>query len=254
MGMENSNEIPQLEESVGRKSSKPMMEKRRRARINQSLNELKILILEAMKKDTSCYSKLEKADILEMTVKYLRAMKTTQQLTGIVPSDPSSVAQYRAGFNECALEVTRYFMANDNVDLQMKTRILSHLASVCRPCEQQQVPHNPRVPVQHPILPPAVSHSGSAHQTSSTVSKATELQNVFVGPTQFQIVPGQLANGRLAAVLVPSPASGPGVSSMPQLLPMFSKPPTDFQSLPGYHLTTSHGGRGQGVDNVWRPW
>ena len=30
-----------------------MMEKRRRARINQSLNELKTLILEAMKKDVS---------------------------------------------------------------------------------------------------------------------------------------------------------------------------------------------------------
>ena len=40
-------------------SSKPLMEKRRRARINQSLNELKNLILEAMKKDVSknvmCY-------------------------------------------------------------------------------------------------------------------------------------------------------------------------------------------------------
>ena len=34
-------------------SSKPLMEKRRRARINQSLNELKNLILEAMKKDVS---------------------------------------------------------------------------------------------------------------------------------------------------------------------------------------------------------
>lgn len=32
-------------------ASKPIMEKRRRARINESLNELKSLILEAMKKD-----------------------------------------------------------------------------------------------------------------------------------------------------------------------------------------------------------
>ena len=45
-----------------------MMEKRRRARINQSLNELKTLILEAMKKDVSdidktpnfCINKVEK--------------------------------------------------------------------------------------------------------------------------------------------------------------------------------------------------
>lgn len=32
---------------------KPIMEKRRRARINQCLNEIKTLILEAMKKDVS---------------------------------------------------------------------------------------------------------------------------------------------------------------------------------------------------------
>jgi hypothetical protein len=35
-------------------SNKPIMEKRRRARINNSLNELKTLILDAMKKDVSC--------------------------------------------------------------------------------------------------------------------------------------------------------------------------------------------------------
>lgn len=34
-------------------SNKPIMEKRRRARINNSLNELKTLILDAMKKDVS---------------------------------------------------------------------------------------------------------------------------------------------------------------------------------------------------------
>lgn len=34
-------------------ASKPIMEKKRRARINESLNELKTLILEAMRKDVS---------------------------------------------------------------------------------------------------------------------------------------------------------------------------------------------------------
>lgn len=34
-------------------SNKPIMEKRRRARINNCLNELKTLILDAMKKDVS---------------------------------------------------------------------------------------------------------------------------------------------------------------------------------------------------------
>lgn len=34
-------------------SNKPIMEKRRRARINNSLNDLKTLVLESMKKDVS---------------------------------------------------------------------------------------------------------------------------------------------------------------------------------------------------------
>lgn len=85
------------------------MEKRRRARINESLGQLKTLILDALKKDVSfpiraphvcqpehervrltrCvslpqssrHSKLEKADILEMTVKHLRNLQRAQ-MTG----------------------------------------------------------------------------------------------------------------------------------------------------------------------------
>ncbi|XP_011836748.1 PREDICTED: transcription factor HES-1 [Mandrillus leucophaeus] len=67
--------------SEHRKSSKPIMEKRRRARINESLSQLKTLILDALKKDSSRHSKLEKADILEMTVKHLRNLQRAQ-MTG----------------------------------------------------------------------------------------------------------------------------------------------------------------------------
>uniref|UniRef100_A0A7N9AYW5 Hes family bHLH transcription factor 2 n=1 Tax=Mastacembelus armatus TaxID=205130 RepID=A0A7N9AYW5_9TELE len=54
-----------------RKTMKPLMEKRRRARINDSLNRLKTLILPLTGRDKTRYSKLEKADILEMTVRFL---------------------------------------------------------------------------------------------------------------------------------------------------------------------------------------
>merc|ERR1712012_873303 len=56
---------PDLGKTMKRNLKKPMMEKRRRDRINTSLTQLKNLVLEAMNKDTSQYSKLEKADILE---------------------------------------------------------------------------------------------------------------------------------------------------------------------------------------------
>ncbi|KAG8142431.1 hypothetical protein E2320_006344, partial [Naja naja] len=65
------------EASELRKNLKPLMEKRRRARINCSLGQLKTLILPLVGKDNSCYSKLEKADILEMTVQFLKELPTS---------------------------------------------------------------------------------------------------------------------------------------------------------------------------------
>lgn len=56
---------------------KPLLEKRRRARINDSLTHLKGLILPLVGKGNARYSKLEKADILEMTVRFLRDLPST---------------------------------------------------------------------------------------------------------------------------------------------------------------------------------
>lgn len=47
---------PNKSASEHRRATKPIMEKRRRARINNSLNELKNLILEALNKDVSVSS------------------------------------------------------------------------------------------------------------------------------------------------------------------------------------------------------
>lgn len=102
------------------------MEKRRRARINQCLDELKSLILEAMQKDPARHAKLEKADILEMTVKHLQDMQRTQ-MRSAVASDPSVLTKFHSGFKECATEVTRYVSAIDGVDEGVKRRLLGHL-------------------------------------------------------------------------------------------------------------------------------
>lgn len=59
-------------------ASKPIMEKRRRARINESLNELKTLILEAMKKDVSIIQRLWKnflSFIWEFLVLFANSLK-----------------------------------------------------------------------------------------------------------------------------------------------------------------------------------
>lgn len=65
-------EISRPASSEPRRANKPLMEKRRRARINQSLAMLKALILDSAKSDNTKHSKLEKADILELTVRHFQ--------------------------------------------------------------------------------------------------------------------------------------------------------------------------------------
>ncbi|KAF2365877.1 Myc-type basic helix-loop-helix (bHLH) domain [Trinorchestia longiramus] len=109
-----------------KKSSKPVMEKRRRARINNCLDELKSIIVDALNKDPSRHSKLEKADILEMTVKHLQQVQR-QQLGSAVSRDPSVLHRFRGGFAECVQEVGRYVSRIDSVDNGVKQRLVKHL-------------------------------------------------------------------------------------------------------------------------------
>ena len=85
--------------SEPRRANKPLMEKRRRARINQSLAALKTLILDSAKADNTKHSQLEKADILELTVRHFQRHRSL---------DVKGVNQYKAGYSDCVREVQRY--------------------------------------------------------------------------------------------------------------------------------------------------
>ncbi|XP_057573389.1 transcription factor HES-3 [Hippopotamus amphibius kiboko] len=78
-----------------RKISKPLMEKKRRARINVSLEQLKSL-LEKHYSHQIRKRKLEKADILELSVKYMKSLQNSVQGLWPVPSG----AEY-PGFRGC---------------------------------------------------------------------------------------------------------------------------------------------------------
>ncbi|XP_071452033.1 protein hairy-like isoform X2 [Hetaerina americana] len=124
----------------GRRANKPLMEKRRRARINQSLAVLKTLILDSARLENTKHSKLEKADILELTVRHLQRQRSLGPIAPVSsdapPSSPPTgapapeqhespvaaaqlLARYRAGFSECAREVARFL---DSFCVQRPTR------------------------------------------------------------------------------------------------------------------------------------
>lgn len=158
--------------SESRKSSKPIMEKRRRARINASLAELKTLLLDVIKKEGARHSKMEKADILEMAVKHLRQIQR-QHYTGN-GADPTLSDKYRLGFNECAQEVSRYLGASDDDDAELRARLLNHLANCISSADSPS-------PNSTPSTSPAPQHtSGAASPSSGGSVTVTPLTPIHV--------------------------------------------------------------------------
>ncbi|BES92256.1 ORANGE [Nesidiocoris tenuis] len=112
---------------LSRKKRRGIIEKRRRDRINTSLLELRRLVPSAFEKQGS--AKLEKAEILQMTVDHL---KTLNAKGGDgMPYDASKIAMdyHSIGFRECAAEVARYLVTVEGLDLQdpLRLRLMSHL-------------------------------------------------------------------------------------------------------------------------------
>merc|ERR1712083_603906 len=124
-----------------RKIVKPLIERKRRARINNCLDELKDLMMFALQSEGESISKLEKADVLELTVKHLRKLKR-QQMLSVTPE----LDRYRAGYTTCATEVSRC-LASTGVDISVGSRLMSHLGNTLNTLEaKRQEPLRVRVP------------------------------------------------------------------------------------------------------------
>ncbi|KAM4015378.1 transcription factor HES-3 [Anomaloglossus baeobatrachus] len=95
------------EPSSFRKVSKPLMEKKRRARINVSLEQLKTL-LERNYSQNIRKRKLEKADILELTVKYMKTLQNSVQGAQVFRS-----SEYQAGFRNCLNSVSQFLLKSE---------------------------------------------------------------------------------------------------------------------------------------------
>uniref|UniRef100_A0A3P9PM63 Hairy-related 9 n=1 Tax=Poecilia reticulata TaxID=8081 RepID=A0A3P9PM63_POERE len=211
--------------SEHRKSSKPIMEKRRRARINESLSQLKTLILDALKKDSSRHSKLEKADILEMTVKHLRNLQR-MQMSAALSADATVMSKYRAGFNECMNEVTRFLSTSEGVNAEVRSRLLGHLSS----CMGQMMS------VTYPQQAPSHSKLSPAEAVSP---------KVFGG---FQLVPA--TDGQFAFLIPNPPVHGSSA-------PTAASPVHGMTSFSGVSQVVSPVGVNAGAESseaVWRPW
>ncbi|XP_012282350.1 enhancer of split mgamma protein-like [Orussus abietinus] len=111
-----------------RKITKPLLERKRRARINRCLEELKDLMVDALETEGENISKLEKADVLELTVRHLQRLQASRP-SGLSaqasPGDESAESRWQSGFGHCAAEACRFLSALPG---EAAGRLARHLA------------------------------------------------------------------------------------------------------------------------------
>ncbi|CAH0725596.1 unnamed protein product, partial [Brenthis ino] len=160
----SSDPAPLSKTAKYKKITKPLLERKRRARINRCLDELKDLMVGALEIDDDNLSKLEKADILELTVNHLTKLHR--------PKDPVLEAKkFQAGFGQCAAEACRFIMSVPDLDSKVSQNLIGHLSRMItvQPLTIQ-VPDRPTF--SPPISPSSVAsdrhHYYSDHERSSS--------------------------------------------------------------------------------------
>ncbi|XP_045111768.1 transcription factor HES-4-like [Portunus trituberculatus] len=233
-----------------RRTNKPIMEKKRRQRINDCLNQLKNLVLEGLKKDPSRYSKLEKADILEMTVRHVQALHRHE---AAAPRQPpvDAAAKFRAGFGQCAAEVGKFLESDTTLSNVQRSRILLHLTEVMTGLRNKS-----SLDTVAPLTP-----------EPQRVPQAAPYDSLMVGGVP--LVPARLLNGQMTFVLpndittsFPShggelhraPPSPPPSAASPSLSLVSSSPPPSPSRSPSPQPLDLAPVRHPEDDNCWRPW
>ncbi|KAL6490610.1 hypothetical protein MHYP_G00009550 [Metynnis hypsauchen] len=223
-----------------RKLRKPLIEKRRRERINSSLEQLKGIMVDAYNLDQS---KLEKADVLEITVQHMEGL---QRGHGPAGSQGPSLAfesrqRYSSGYIQCMHEVHNLLLNCPGMDKTLGARLLNHLlkslpqisgengASIGSAGSSSTVPTSP---TQSPLsLPSFQPHPLHLHTPPSPVTPPS--------PSSPHCSPRVLL-----------PREGGGVRPREQSSPPRSPSPTS-QPLAQAALPPFFPG---GDPSMWRPW
>ena len=122
----NMDETPMSRTHQYRKVMKPLLERKRRARINKCLDDLKDLMVEALQAEGESITKLEKADVLELTVSHLQKLKRQQMLQ----ANPSlDMDRYSAGYCAAASETGRFLSSFPGVNIPFGQNLMAHLGN-----------------------------------------------------------------------------------------------------------------------------
>lgn len=171
------------------------------------------------------HSKLEKADILELTVKHLETLQR-QQVAMAAAADPSVVNKFRAGYTECASEVGKF----PGLDTSVRRRLMAHLATCLGPVDASNASGQTTTANQQPVQPAPPTTQLQVHilpQLDATPRIQVQQSNGFVftnaNGNAFHLLPTRLPNGDIALVL-PAGAKATPIASSPSSSPAPSSP------------------------------
>ncbi|NXI16918.1 HES6 protein, partial [Irena cyanogastra] len=182
-----------------RKLRKPLIERKRRERINNCLDQLKETVVGAFHLDQS---KLEKADILEMTVKHLQNIQSSKMMAD---SKVGLEAQqrYSTGYIQCMHEVHNLLLTCEWMDKSLGARLLNHLLKslpragedTCRAVLRSVSPSQQPLPTQKSPLSP----KGSTRGTNPAQERLYPAENKQASKNSFQLPSLSLFNQADAA-------------------------------------------------------
>lgn len=219
-----------------RKVMKPMLERKRRARINKCLDELKDLMVSALASDGENVTKLEKADVLELTVRHLRRLKQNRLLGVLSPRVMHD--RYMSGFAHCAAQVGSYLATCPRTDGDLSARLMAHMSQYMQSLDSMAAVE----------LGPGSTTADSPRSATSVVTVNTAhsggLLSPPLTPPTHQSVLGTLTATSIERVASPGSDLYPASDSE-----VCSWGPSDL----------SEGSRSRSVsrsedDKVWRPW
>ncbi|XP_062843789.1 transcription cofactor HES-6 isoform X2 [Trichomycterus rosablanca] len=112
-----------------RKTRKPLVEKKRRARINESLQELRLMLA-----DSDAQTKMENAEVLEMTVKHVESILQNRAKADNMNREASE--RFAAGYIQCMHEVHTFVSNCPGIDATIAADLLNHLLE-CMPLNDE---------------------------------------------------------------------------------------------------------------------
>ncbi|XP_034486637.1 enhancer of split mgamma protein [Drosophila innubila] len=171
-----------------RKVMKPLLERKRRARINKCLDELKDLMVATLESEGEHVTRLEKADILELTVTHLQKMKQQRKhKRANGGSETLTPAEgFRSGYIHAVNEVSRSLSQLPGMNVSLGTQLMTHLG-------QRLNQLQPAVKEVLPVTSPLSVHIASRDAYSVPISPISS----FAGSPNSSVVSEHLGSASL---------------------------------------------------------